>query len=162
MSLRSARRVLLTAALATVALAVVAGPASAASHRVNARWEVLATDLSPGGAFVDTVLSTGAPFGRTQIVTRTPRSQKHDDIKTPAFEGKNRAGTFRGHLTVKKSYLRTTATSQLSKYEGTGRFEGGTGAYRGATGRITRIFGRVLCARSGCDGYLTVVGTIRF
>jgi hypothetical protein len=158
------RRSVVVAAAATTALALLGSGdvASAERHKVDLRWKA-AGSFTTSEVFVDLMSSRGAPFGRGRVVARTPREQRTALIRTPKFKIRTEHGVIRGHLRVKKTYLQTTATHQLARYRGTGRFDGGTRRYRGATGKIKRLYGIVDCFADGdCEGHLDVTGRVRY
>lgn len=160
----------LAASLAATLFSVAgASPALGAKHRVALTWRPVFTDIAGARSpnVVDVFMARGRPFpdgpgGHAhRVVTRTPREQSSDPVRTPTFVIRTARGRVRGRLRVEKTYLETTATHQLASFEGTGSFEGGSGAYRGAHGPITRVWGRVDCFAGGdCAGELRLTGSL--
>lgn len=155
-----------SAALSAAVLVLPTTPAAAGDARypLSQRWRIVFSDVLRGAdEVVDTWDARGAPLGRARVITRTPRDQASEPIRTPSFSMRTRRGSLRGHLRVEKTYLQTTEDHQLAKFEGTGKVESGTRAFAGASGRFTRIAGKVDCFADGtCEGHLTITGSVRY
>lgn len=166
---RSAARILAAAGgvCLLVAAALVSASALAAKpkrHVVAMTWYAAQANVSHSqtGQQVDTFRAYGRPFGRSTATTITPGRDRDRDFKHPKFEIEPKTGGWvKGELAVEKTYLRTTATSQKARYEGSGSITDGSSRskYFDAKGRITRFSGVVTCYSSGrCSGSITVRG----